>query len=192
MSEENYFVTCHCQQCNGNIEFDASLFQAGTMTTCPHCGIETPLFIPKVSKSAEKQTEKVPEKTAKIVKQTRYSGGMEDTLEDVGGIFLFLGILGGIGAIVGAIVAFNDSETGVGVDLLCVGAALIFASAVNRILFRAGAEIVRLLKKLNDLKFSGQITEPDAINEYTCSSCDSFVFSKNSAKCQNCGAKFEK
>jgi hypothetical protein len=53
MNEENYLVTCRCQQCNGNIEFDASLFQAGTMTTCPHCGIETQLFIPSASKVSE-------------------------------------------------------------------------------------------------------------------------------------------
>jgi hypothetical protein len=104
---------------------------------------------------------------------------MEDTLEEIGGVFLFLGILGGIGAIVGAIAAFNDDQAGMGVDLLCVGAALIFASAVNRILFRAGAEMIRLLKKIAGLKFSGKITEPIASDHsfYKCSACKEPAYS---------------
>jgi hypothetical protein len=197
MSEEKNFVACPCQHCNGKIEFDANRFQTGTMATCPHCEMETTLFIPPISKPGEKQTEKIPEKTAKIVKQTTYSGGMEDTLEDVGDIFLFLGILGGIGAIIGAVFAFNNDQAGIGADLLCVGAGLIFASAINRILFKAGAEIVRLFKKLNGLKFSGKITQPNgseddiAPSSEKCSACGN-IANKSSEKCTYCGARFEK
>ena len=41
------FVTCRCQHCNGNIEFDASGFQPGQTRSaeCPHCHLETLLFI---------------------------------------------------------------------------------------------------------------------------------------------------
>ncbi len=50
------YVTCRCQHCDKGIEFDASLFQAGTMITCPHCGIETVLFVPPVqSDSVQRQ-----------------------------------------------------------------------------------------------------------------------------------------
>jgi hypothetical protein len=38
------FVTCRCRHCNGHIEFDAS--DAGATVACPHCGLETVLFIP--------------------------------------------------------------------------------------------------------------------------------------------------
>jgi hypothetical protein len=58
MSEENNFVACPCQNCNGKIEFDASLFQTGTMIACPHCGMETALFIPSAPKASEKIIEK--------------------------------------------------------------------------------------------------------------------------------------
>jgi len=150
--------------------------------------METLLFVPKVS---EKVVEKIPEKTAKRVKQIAYSGGMEDTLESVGGIFLFLGIAGGILAIIAAIVAFNDNETGAGVNLLCIGFASIFVSAVNRILFIAGAEAIRLLKKLSGLKFSGNITQPTTSNIYKCSACGTSV-SEFSEQCYSCGAKFKK
>src|ERR1700722_4549110 len=38
---------CACNTCSGRIEFDASLFQAGSIVVCPHCGIETALYIQK-------------------------------------------------------------------------------------------------------------------------------------------------
>ena len=195
MSEKKDFVTCPCRYCNGLIEFDASLFQTGTTTNCPHCGMETALFIPKIPVKA---IDKIPEKTAKLIEQkekAHYYGGMEDTLENVGGIFLFLGVLGGIAAIIMAIVAFNSDhdETGIGVDLLCVGFISILAGAVNRIFLRAGAEIIRLLKKISGLKFSGEITQPvtSDSSSYKCSDCGASAFSW-SEKCASCGAKFEK
>jgi hypothetical protein len=42
------FVTCHCQHCNGGIEFDGAGFAHGETRAieCPHCGIETNLFVP--------------------------------------------------------------------------------------------------------------------------------------------------
>ena len=198
MNEQENFVTCSCRNCNGNIEFDTSLLQSGTMVTCPHCETETPLFIPNVPKTDEKIVEKAPEKTAKLIEEKvkTYSGGMEDTLEDVGGIFLFLGLLGGIAAIIMGVIAFNNSdhdETGIGVDLLCIGFISILAGAVNRIFLRAGAEMIRLLKKIAGLKFSGKITEPVASNDsfYKCSACKEPAYSW-SEECTSCGAKFKK
>jgi hypothetical protein len=38
------FVTCRCQHCDGHIEFDAG--HAGESVACPHCGLETKLFLP--------------------------------------------------------------------------------------------------------------------------------------------------
>lgn len=38
------FVKCVCNNCPGHIEFDES--SAGQTVTCPHCGVETVLFIP--------------------------------------------------------------------------------------------------------------------------------------------------
>jgi hypothetical protein len=203
MSEEKNFVTCPCQHCNGNIEFDASLCQTGTKATCPHCGMETVLFIPKIAKVGKTLraifsdgiTEKTPEKMAKIIEQKEktYHGGMEDTLENVGGIFLVLGVLGGIAAIVAACIAFNNSETGIGGDLLCVGFISIIAGAVNHIFLFAGAEIIRLLKKVSGLKFSGEITQPTPrVSTYLkCSACGARTYPVYE-ECLSCGAKFVK
>src|ERR1035437_5625982 len=40
---------CSCQFCNGHIAFPAEM--AGQMSACPHCGLETKLFIPDVAKA---------------------------------------------------------------------------------------------------------------------------------------------
>ena len=40
---------CSCQFCNGHIAFAAEM--AGQMVACPHCGLETKLFIPNVAKA---------------------------------------------------------------------------------------------------------------------------------------------
>ncbi|MGA2541365.1 MAG: hypothetical protein ABSG78_07350 [Verrucomicrobiota bacterium] len=39
-------VKCTCQHCDGHIEFEAQGFQPGTRLECPHCKMETVLFIP--------------------------------------------------------------------------------------------------------------------------------------------------
>lgn len=39
-------VKCSCQHCNGHIEFETEGFQPGTRLECPHCKMETLLFIP--------------------------------------------------------------------------------------------------------------------------------------------------
>jgi DNA-directed RNA polymerase subunit RPC12/RpoP len=43
------FVTCPCQYCSGKIEFDANRLDAAKNTTvpCPHCGLETIIFVPQ-------------------------------------------------------------------------------------------------------------------------------------------------
>jgi hypothetical protein len=47
---------CSCQHCNGHIEFDPD--QAGQTIACPHCGLETALFVPSTPARAvpSKQT----------------------------------------------------------------------------------------------------------------------------------------
>jgi DNA-directed RNA polymerase subunit RPC12/RpoP len=40
-------VTCPCQNCNGHIQFDAvTLSKDNDRIACPHCGLETILFVP--------------------------------------------------------------------------------------------------------------------------------------------------
>ena len=54
---ENY-VKCRCQHCDGGIEFDANQLENSTprIMDCPHCGLETILYIP-ASKASRPKTE---------------------------------------------------------------------------------------------------------------------------------------
>lgn len=41
------YVVCRCQFCDGHIEFDANeLAEENCLIPCPHCGLETKLFVP--------------------------------------------------------------------------------------------------------------------------------------------------
>ena len=58
MSDEIYptdgsLAYCLCNTCSGRVEFDASLLQAGTMVVCPHCGMETAIYIQKKKLAAD-------------------------------------------------------------------------------------------------------------------------------------------
>jgi len=49
------YVTCPCQHCSGNIEFDANQLDAASENTtvlCPYCGLETIIFVPEQKVSA--------------------------------------------------------------------------------------------------------------------------------------------
>jgi Holliday junction DNA helicase RuvB subunit len=48
---EAEFVTCLCNTCSGKIEFERASFDpvAPAVVTCPHCGLETQLYISKTS-----------------------------------------------------------------------------------------------------------------------------------------------
>src|ERR1035437_3638984 len=53
MSQPN-FVTCLCQNCSGHIKFDASQLRKGEIrrVECPHCHLETILYIPAAGKNS--------------------------------------------------------------------------------------------------------------------------------------------
>ena len=44
MNTETAYAKCPCNVCSAKIEFEPS--RAGYLATCPHCGMETTLFIP--------------------------------------------------------------------------------------------------------------------------------------------------
>lgn len=196
-SESPRYVTCRCQHCDGNIEFDAAQLDATNSATgavtgpsipCPHCGLDTVLFVPQVPVSQPPAPKPEPQK-AKLVKETTYSGGVEEQLDIAGGIFLALGLIGGVVALVVALNSHNDEKGGQAGFLAVVGFAAIVQGFVMWVLFRAGAEIIRLLKKSNGLKFTGKITQPVTHHSYKCSLCGE-ANTADSKRCWSCGAEF--
>lgn len=63
-------VKCHCNNCSEHIEFESD--QAGTRATCPHCGLDTLLYIPSPEpKTAKKEKEPETPITLKSLKLTK-------------------------------------------------------------------------------------------------------------------------
>lgn len=83
-------------------------------------------------------------------------GGVEDSLSAWGVGFLVLGILSGIICIFAAGVVTKKysfeswGENGIAWYLVVVGVAAILQGMFVRVLLEAGAEIIRLLRKLNN------------------------------------------
>jgi DNA-directed RNA polymerase subunit RPC12/RpoP len=255
-------VTCRCQTCSGNIEFDPSLLQTGTMVTCPHCGLETAVFIPQAPRFPKPESEPLsdgdsssgkwaacicnkcsgrlefdpnnvgetiqcphcgmetvlpkPEpKRAEIVEQTTYkdtdiagrlefkqiepnrSRNVEEQLEAAGQVFLVVGLIVGTIALAvvllsainqGSETSINSKAPDIGLWLI-VGAAAVVQGFVIRLLFVAGAEIIRLLKDSNRLRFTGKITQLSVHRSYKCSRCNATA-KPTQVRCSRCGAEF--
>jgi hypothetical protein len=57
------YVTCPCQHCSGHIEFNTTEYaEENSIVPCPHCGLETKLFIPVSDPS--KSPEELPSSNA--------------------------------------------------------------------------------------------------------------------------------
>jgi len=73
-----HYVTCRCQHCDKGIEFDASGFAKGETQTinCPHCGLETMLFVPPADSGTNKQQTAPPIIAVSKTKKSRTVGGI--------------------------------------------------------------------------------------------------------------------
>lgn len=123
-------------------------------------------------------------------KQIR-TGGVESKLDGVGAFYLIISILGLIGCI---IISQDETvkQTGLSSFWIALGLGAIAQGIIFWILFKAGAEVIRLLKKLNGLPYGGEISETEGDGaEYNCTDCGAPV-SQDSKFCTQCGANFEK
>jgi hypothetical protein len=141
---------CECSNCGVNIEFDTDSFIEsgktaskifGQNVTCPNCHKPTILILPNNSTAQAEKSEDI--NKSKI----------EDTLEFIGGIFLFLGLISaGAAAIALAIINGNsynaENQTQDNIILIVAGVISAIQGFVLNALFRAFAEIIRLLRKL--------------------------------------------
>ncbi len=80
---EPRLIECTCDACSGKLEFEA--LNDGTTVQCPHCGMETLLFIPSIFK-------------APIPAQAKHPSLIATTSNEVSGrtIETYLGIVRGI------------------------------------------------------------------------------------------------
>jgi len=192
-SPDPCWIVCTCNNCSEHLEFDAS--NAGETIECPHCKLDTVLFVPHdpivtappPPEPTPKPVPKPEPKRAEMVEQTTYKDvgvegrleltrvgefrpptNVENQLELVGDISRAIGIIGG------AIILFVALGEAVGTQsanlwLWCAGIVAILNGLLWWVLFRAGAETIRLLKDSNRSKFTGKISQLSVHRSYKCS-----------------------
>ncbi|MBS3741376.1 MAG: hypothetical protein KGY74_04585 [Candidatus Cloacimonetes bacterium] len=132
----------------------------------------------------------------KIEETVCYSGGIESKLSGFATFFLMVGIISLAAClIISGGVTKTDSysnwgEDGVSITWIVIGIFSFLWGLISAILFQAGGEVIRLLKKLNDLPFGGKISENIQEVEIKCSNCGTLV-DEDDNECYNCSQKFE-
>lgn len=127
---------CHCRHCNQSIPFERS--QVGSEIPCPHCQMETLLFIPTAMPAPVIPPHLLPREVA-----------IEESLENVAHTLLTAGIvLAVICAIAGGLF-FADLNPVAGFTWFVVGLGAAANGFVANVVFRALAEIIRLLRAIN-------------------------------------------
>lgn len=135
-----------------------------------------------------RELQKMPEQGNKNNMKKERSGGVESSLESVGIFYFILSIFG----LIACMILSNQEETkriGLSSLWIGIGIAAIAQGIIFSIIFRAGAEIVRLLKRLNGLPYAGSISETTGeTKSYLCSDCGAQA-SVVDKVCTQCGAK---
>ena len=122
-------------------------------------------------------------------KRTR-TGGIESKLEGVATLYLVLSIFVLIGCI---FISQGDPAKSLGISSLWIGLGVgaLLQGIVFWILFEAGAEVIRLLKKIAGLPYAGRISQTDGDSEsFSCSDCGAPV-SVIDKFCTQCGSKLD-
>ena len=177
-----------------------------TTTECSKCGIifekwTTVKEAEKKAISSEKKSDKKTEDEAeqlrrewetkkeaiaKKVKSGSFSGGLEDKLEKIG---LFFAYLSAISLIVGVVLGFAKGIE-YGPFWVGIGITGFIQGLIAAVLFEGGAEVIRLLKKLNGLPYGGRISTSKPLLYVTkCSVCG-LKLSESDKFCPRCGRVF--
>ena len=109
--------------------------------------------------------------------------GKEASLSVLSRLCLVAGIVGVLACIIAGLAIGRLS-------LLAFGIALLIACLILFVIFGALSEIIRLLKAVNGLPYTGTISGSGTGTIYICSDCGSLNY-PDIAKCRKCGAEFE-
>ena len=122
--------------------------------------------------------------------QQSRTGGIENQLDGVGIFCLIISFFGLIACI---FLSQNETikQTNLSSFWIGLGIGVIAEGIIFLILFKAGAEVIRLLKKLNGIPYGGVISGTHEIgDQYTCTECGTTV-AQDAKFCTNCGVNFE-
>lgn len=121
---------------------------------------------------------------ARIIQQDyRDVQGREAALGILSRLCLVIGIVGVLGSILAGIIAGK-------LILLAIGIFILIASLILFVVFGALSEIIRLLKAVAGIPYTGTISGSGTGTIHVCSECGSLNY-PDVHKCRKCGAEFE-
>lgn len=114
---------------------------------------------------------------------------IESRLETIGIFYLVISVVAGV-----VLIAFTASQSGnmssYSYFLSGIAIGIALQGIIFWVLLKAGAEIIRLLKKQNGLPYEGEIsTVYEEAPQVTCNACGTSV-SPDAKYCSSCGAEF--
>lgn len=137
---------CSCNHCSGHIEFDSE--HAGQMVVCPHCGLETQLFVP-----FNKKTAPSPSAVQKDV-----SIEVKRVASPLGIASLVIGIISCIFCVIPFLAFWAIRLALIGVVLSLVGVAMAIRNKKTGFEFSISGGIVNLLSIVIALAMTGEFT----------------------------------
>jgi DNA-directed RNA polymerase subunit RPC12/RpoP len=136
---------------------------------------------------------------SRIKKITGYEGGREAALSGLGTFCLAASILGLVAAV--GMAGFSTDhgwqeswgQDGISPMWIVLGIVSLIQGIAGNIFCQAFAEVIRLLKKLTDLPYGGQISQASPMAHYVCSDCGAPVWldEEIAKKCAKCDKVFE-
>jgi hypothetical protein len=124
-------------------------------------------------------------------KKSKRVGGIESSLDGIASFYSIASIV-----VLVICVLYSQQElikkTDLSIFLIILGVGVAFQGFVFRSIFKAAAEVIRLLKRLNGLTYGGSlsVTETEAEEDkafFFCSECGEQVANKDK-HCSQCGA----
>jgi len=148
---EGQNMICKCQNCPGELRFDEA--DAGQTVTCPHCQMDTVLFVPVAAVVFPPPEAKPPSTIIQDKPRAqRRSYFVENDLESIGTTCFVLGlILAAVGLLYMAVAAYMGDGFP---PLWPIPTMLILVTLgwLIRVIFRAFAEAIRQLRRMNSAK----------------------------------------
>ena len=114
----------------------------------------------------------------KVEMRKQGSGGSEAMLDGAAITVVFLGLL--LAVVSGVLFPWGGA---VAIGLILLNTAIAYY------LYRALADVIRLLKHSAGMPFSGRIAAGPTITMYKCSDCNAIL--RSGLKCDSCGAEIE-
>ena len=142
-------MICKCQNCPGELRFDDA--DAGQTVTCPHCQMDTVLFAPVAAEPLTPDAEPPPIIKDKPRAQRR-SYFVENDLESIGTTCFVLGLILAAGGLLYMAVAAYMGDGFPPLWPIPTMLILVTLGWLIRVIFRAFAEAIRQLRKMNSAK----------------------------------------